>query len=76
MEKTVLPVLNLKLLDGCRLAIHGAADQMMPAQNLMKDDPVRKASEPHAKDDACRDQRILESHSAPLLPLSRTLAMG
>ena len=58
MEKTVLRIFSLKLLDRCGLAIHGITNQMMPAQDLMKDDSVRKTSESDAQDESGPDQGI------------------
>lgn len=56
MKKTILFILKLKLLDGCGLTMRGYTDQMMPAQYLMKNDPIRKASEPQAENNACLNQ--------------------
>ncbi len=58
MKKTILRILKLKLLDGCRLAMRGHTDQMVPAQNLMKHDPVGKASKPQAENDAGPNQWV------------------
>lgn len=52
MEKAILRNLNLKLLDGGRLAMRRYTDQMMPAKNLVEDDSVCKTAEPHAKNNA------------------------
>ena len=68
MEKTILRILALQLFDGGGLAIHGDTDQMMPAKNLMKKDPVRKSSEPHAEDEAGPNQRGFLSPGYCLLP--------
>ena len=56
----ILRVLALELIDGGGLAIDGGAraDQMMPAQDRMKNDPVRKAPEPGAENKARPHQRI------------------
>lgn len=51
MKNTILCILKLKVLNGCRLAMRGYTDQMMPAQYLMKNNPVRKASESQAEND-------------------------
>ena len=59
MKKSILRILKLKLLDGGGLAMRSITDQMMPAENLMKNDPVRKAAEPQAENDACPNQWIL-----------------
>ena len=58
MKKAILRVLKLQLLNGCRPAMRGHTDQMMPAQYLMKHDPVRKASETQAENEAGPDQWV------------------
>jgi hypothetical protein len=52
MKIAVLRVLALKLPDGCGLAIHSITDQMMPAENLVKNNAIRKTAEPHAENEA------------------------
>ena len=56
MKKTILRILKLKLPDGCGLAMRCHTDHVMPAQYLMKHDPVRKATEPQAENNACPNQ--------------------
>lgn len=40
----------------------GDTDQVMPAQDLMQDDAIGKASEPRAKDEASPNQWLLPHH--------------
>ena len=69
MEKAILRILKLKVLDGGGLAMRGHTDQMMPAEYLMEHDSVRKASEPQAENKAGPNQWMLErcSHGAGAL---------
>lgn len=52
MEVSVLRVLPFEVFDGGWLAGSRGADHMMPAENLMKDNPVEKASQAQAEDQA------------------------
>ncbi len=69
MEITILRILKLKVRDGGRLAMRGHTDQMMPAQYLMENDPIRKPAEPQAENEAGPnqwlrpDQHIFEDRS-------------
>lgn len=56
-KKTILGVLPLELGHRIRLASLGAANHMMPAQNLMKEDAVEKSAQAQAKDDARTNPR-------------------
>ena len=56
MKNAILRILKLKVLDGCRLAMSGHTDHVMPAKDLMKNDPIGKASKPQAENDACPNQ--------------------
>lgn len=63
MEEPVLRVLQLQLLDGRGLAMRRHTDEMMPAENLMENDAVRKAAEPEAEDDARPNQWMFGNHA-------------
>ena len=56
MKITVLRILKLKLRDRSGAAMRGHTNQMMPAENLMQDNSVRKTSEPKAENEARPDQ--------------------
>ena len=46
MEKAVLGILLLQVLDSRRLAGGGGADEVMPAEDLMQDDAVEETAQP------------------------------
>lgn len=66
MKKSILHVLELKLFNGGGPAMRGHTDQMMPAENLVQNDPVGKTAETHAQHETGPNQWIIQSmfHSA------------
>ena len=56
VEVAVLDILLLKVLDRRGLAGRGLADQVVPTQDLVKDDPVDESAEADAKRESCLGQ--------------------
>jgi hypothetical protein len=50
MEESILRVLSFQVIDRRRLAGRRRANHVMPAEDLMEDDPVKKTTEPKTED--------------------------